>query len=326
MVVPIRLLQRAVIGKPPAYRRASPESLDTQTTFVPAGNVHPAVYPYGEAATPPVATARLAQDKLRSRDLNLARHYGPILRFHRDETRLAGDPNEVLERAALKYRLSGGRDTTLVSPGRLTVELLIRQKVRGDSSGYSPTGVKTPFYLELSEVDYPGEKATAANEITAPCYAIVRSVPGHPDYLYIHYGFFYPHDSQLGGIVSHQGDWEILTLCMTTPTQDQPLGELKGICIARHGDLQAWKACSKMPSIRVERGSHAMDTLSAEEALRDRGPCWNTGQWVKLANDESVLRFSGAWGNDNTKPGRSPEGLPYKPWYVAPQKFLGIPP
>ena len=159
-------------------------------------------------------------------------------------------------------------------------------------------------------------------KLSAPCYVNACFAPDEPDAFDLQYWFFYPFNGRGGRHVTHEGDWEHITVRVT----NAPMPILIAAYVSAHGmnnggwvsrgDGELQVTDPGHPIIYSAIGSHASYTTAGVHKQRwpkpgDRtrtgGPVWNTADDLVLVeiNGQSPdgledahpwLRYRGRWG------------------------------
>jgi hypothetical protein len=163
--------------------------------------------------------------------------------------------------------------------------------------------------------------------LSAPCYVNARSAPDDPAAFDLQYWFFYPFNGREGRHITHEGDWEHVTVRVTNtrelrliaaylsahgqnnggwavPDTEAEIGPI--LQLTPGGNPIVYSALGS-PASYAAAGVHKQAWPKAGDRTSDRGPIWNTADDLVLLeiNDQPAiegddpftwLRFPGRWG------------------------------
>jgi len=250
--------------------------------------------------------------------------FAPKVRLHPDDPNRPSSVEWYLERTRLRrWRGLFRRDEVLLPVGRVTPEKL------GDY-GNGRLG-ETDLYLDIPRgTNHQNTRhgfRPNRGRLSAPCYVNARSAPGDSSAFDLQYWFFYPFNGREGRHITHEGDWEHVTVRVTNTSEPR----LISAYLSAHGqDNGGWAfpdAETEIgPSLQLTPGgnpiaysalgSHASYTSAgvhkqawpkAGDRTSDGGPIWITaddivlveinGQPPEGSEDASPwLGFPGRWG------------------------------
>jgi hypothetical protein len=251
------------------------------------------------------------------------RRFAPEVRLHPDDPHRPSSVSWYLDRTRLRRRRGlFQRDVDVIADGRLNPESLARA---------SSVDLGDPTNLYLDILSGSNRRNTrrgfrpVAGLLSAPCYVNARSVEVRASAVFdLQYWFFYPYNGSEGRHVTHQGDWEHITVRVTNTGEPQ----LVSAYVSAHGlNNGGWALpgdyrsslrvnSTGNPIIYSALGSHASYTSpgihkqtwpKAGDRTVDGGPIWNTGDDLVLVEmngqrptqDEKShqwLEFQGTWG------------------------------
>jgi hypothetical protein len=250
--------------------------------------------------------------------------FAPEVRLHPDDPHRPSSVEWYLERTRLRrWRGLLRRDEELLPVGRVTSGKL------GDYHNGQRDG--TDLYLDIPRG--PDQHNTRRGfrpndgQLSAPCYVNARSAPDNSAAFDLQYWFFYPFNGREGRRITHEGDWEHVTVRVTNDSEPR----LIAVYISAHGQNNGgWAfpdngvevgpilqfASGGNPIVYSALGSHASYSSAgvykqswpkAGDRTSDRGPIWNTADDLVLveingqppiASEDAYawLRFPGRWG------------------------------
>jgi hypothetical protein len=250
--------------------------------------------------------------------------FAPEVRLHPDDPNRPSSVEWYLKRTRLcRWRALLRRDEELLPVGRVTPKKL------GGYGGGDRGG--TDLYLDIPRG--PNQQTTRrgfqpnGGRLSAPCYVNARSAPDDAAAFDFQYWFFYPFNGPEGRHITHQGDWEHVTVRVTNAGEPR----LIAAYFSAHGQNNGGWAFPDIgarigpilqftpdgnPIVYSALGSHASYASTgvhkqawpkAGDRTSDGGPIWNTaadlvlveinGQPLTEREDTIAwLRFPGRWG------------------------------
>ena len=250
--------------------------------------------------------------------------FAPEVRLHPDDPNRPSSIEWYLERTRLRrWRGLLRRDEVLLPVGCVTLEAL-RFYGNADRGGID-------LYLDIPSGPHQqntrhGFRPTGGR-LNAPCYVNARSVPGDPEAFDIQFWFFYPFNGREARHITHEADWEHVTVRVTNASEPT----LIAAYFSAHGQINGgWASpdeCTEIdPVLRFtpagnpivysalgshasypSAGSHKQMWPKARDRTSDGGPIWNTADDILLVeingqppkgskNQFDWLWFSGRWG------------------------------
>jgi hypothetical protein len=153
-------------------------------------------------------------------EYELISRFAPIVKFHSDEQYLLADIPWYLERVRLRFDISFGFDAQLLDHGEITMDNLVSQNHKAQSSGLSSEC--TNFFLEQTDSKGDDELDTyrkttrqGSPQNDWVCYAHVRVADGGYEMFDIQYIFFYAYNGDLllsEAESAHEADFEHITV------------------------------------------------------------------------------------------------------------------
>ena len=250
--------------------------------------------------------------------------FAPEVRLHPDDPNRPSSFEWFLERTRLRrWRGLFKRDEVLLPVGRVTPEKL----------GVYGNGDRGGIDLYLDIPSGPNQQNTRhgfrpkGGRFQAPCYVNARSVSGDSAAFDLQFWFFYPFNGREARHITHEGDWEHVTVRVTNASEPG----LIAAYFSAHGQINGgwafpdnWTEIGAVlqftpagnPIVYSALGSHASYPSAgvhkqtwpkAGDRTSDGGPIWNTaadillvemnGQSPQGSEDEFAwLRFPGRWG------------------------------
>lgn len=268
-------------------------------------------------------------------DLNAAlSRFAPELRLHPDDPHRPVSVPWYLGRTRLRrWRGLFRPDDDILPVGRVTPE---RLALAAREEEGRPAGNSGSLYLDIPRG--PRERDTrrgfrpTGGTVEAPCYVNARAAPDDPTAFDIQYWFFYAFNGREGRHITHEGDWEHVTVRISNAREPSLLSAY----ISAHGtESGVWAmparvsppqflgsrpelrlAPSGRPIIYSALGSHACypgpgafarGRIKSRDRTADGGPVWDTAHDLVLveingrrpAGDEDEHRwldYPGRWG------------------------------
>lgn len=263
-------------------------------------------------------------------DLNAAvTRFAPEVRLHPDDPHRPASVRWYLQRTRLRrWRGLFRPDDDILPVGGVTPDSLAAVTSEEEGRAHNSDDC---LYLNIPRG--PRERETrhgfrpAAGVIEAPCYVNARAVPDDPESFDIQYWFFYAFNGRDGWHITHEGDWEHVTVRVSNVSE--PI--LLSTYLSAHGlDSGGWAAPapgpdagaglrvtpSGRPIVYSALGSHASYTnpgehgrgrIKSSDRTADGGPTWHTADDLVLvelngqrpagdADDHRWLDFPGRWG------------------------------
>lgn len=261
-------------------------------------------------------------------DLNSAlSRFAPEVRLHPDDLHHPASVPWFLERTRLRrWRGLLRPDDDLLPVGRVTAGRLADLSAQEIAQS---VGSPTNLYLDIPggprERDVRRGFRPASGRISAPCYVNARAAPDDPEAFDIQYWFFHAFNGREGWHVTHEGDWEHVTIRVSNDAEPK----LKWAYISAHGLASGGWAepasdsytgpelrltSSGRPVIYSALGSHASyrgpgaysrGRFKSRDRTADGGPVWDTAADLVLVEVNGKrpagdahrwLDFPGHWG------------------------------
>ena len=250
--------------------------------------------------------------------------FAPEVRLHPDDRYRPSSVEWYLERTRLRrWRGLLKRAEELLPVGRVTPENL-------GNYGSEERG-RADLFLDIP--GGPNQQNTRhgfqpnGGRLSAPCYVNARSAPDDPAAFDLQCWFFYPFNGREGRHITHEGDWEHVTVRVTNtrelrliaaylsahgqnnggwavPDTEAEIGPI--LQLTPGGNPIVYSALGS-PASYAAAGVHKQAWPKAGDRTSDRGPIWNTADDLVLLeiNDQPAiegddpftwLRFPGRWG------------------------------